>query len=118
MKNNKPDIMIAFLISLAFFIELLDTTIINTSIPQMAISFNVPETAIKLAITSYLIALAIFIPISGWFADKFGSRTIFCFAIFYFYNKFFILWSFEFYLRTRFLSNSSRYRRGSDDHSW
>lgn len=84
MKNNKPDIMIAFLISLAFFIELLDTTIINTSIPQMAISFNVPETAIKLAITSYLIALAIFIPISGWFADKFGSRTIFCSAIFIF----------------------------------
>jgi len=76
--------MIAFLISLAFFIELLDTTIINTSIPQMAISFNVPETAIKLAITSYLIALAIFIPISGWFADKFGSRTIFCSAIFIF----------------------------------
>ena len=84
MKNNKPDIMIAFLISLAFFIELLDTTIINTSIPQMAISFNVPETAIKLAITSYLISLAIFIPISGWFADKFGSRTIFCSAIFIF----------------------------------
>lgn len=73
--------IIIFIIALAFFIEILDTTIINTSIPQIAESFNVPSLTIKIAITSYLIALAIFIPVSGWLADTYGAKKIFQLAI-------------------------------------
>ena len=77
-KNNMPAV---WLVAVVFFMELLDTTIINTSIPNIAISFSVEPITIKTAITSYLIALAIFIPISGWLADKFGIKTIFSLAI-------------------------------------
>lgn len=73
--------IIIFIVALAFFIEILDTTIINTSIPQIAESFNVPSLTIKIAITSYLIALAIFIPVSGWLADTYGAKKIFQLAI-------------------------------------
>ncbi len=81
MNLNFNQRIVIFIVAFAFFIELLDTTVINTSIPQIAQSFNVPALTIKIAITSYLIALAIFIPISGWLADKFGTKNIFLFAV-------------------------------------
>lgn len=84
MNLNFNQRIIIFIVAFAFFIELLDTTIINTSIPQIAQTLNVPTLTIKIAITSYLIALAIFIPISGWLADKFGTRNIFQIAVFIF----------------------------------
>ncbi len=52
----------------------LDSSIISTSLPQMALSFHVSPPQMSAAITSYLISLAIFIPISGWIADRFGAR--------------------------------------------
>ncbi len=59
----------------------LDSSIISTSLPQMANSFGVSPPQMSAAITSYLISLAIFIPISGWIADRFGARQVFCAAI-------------------------------------
>ena len=61
--------------------EQLDSTIITTAIPAMAKSLNVEPVRLSLAITSYILSLAVFIPISGWFADRFGSRRVFCSAI-------------------------------------
>lgn len=81
METSQKSMIAAWLIAVVFFMELLDTTIINTSLPQIATSFEVPTITIKIAITSYLIALAVFIPISGWLADKFGSKTVFSLAI-------------------------------------
>ncbi len=69
--------IIAWVISCAMFMEALDTTIINTAIPAMAHSFKVDPINLKVALISYLISLAIFIPISGWTADKFGSKLVF-----------------------------------------
>lgn len=61
--------------------EQLDSTIITTAIPAMAKSLGVEPVRLSLAITSYILSLAVFIPISGWFADRFGSRRVFCAAI-------------------------------------
>src|SRR5258708_9551278 len=68
----------------AFFMDGLDSSIISTSLPQMAQSFSVSASQMSAAITSYLISLAIFIPISGWIADRFGARHVFCAAIGFF----------------------------------
>ena len=68
----------------AFFMDGLDSSIISTSLPQMAMSFHVSPPQMSAAITSYLISLAIFIPISGWIADRFGTRSVFCSAIGFF----------------------------------
>ena len=68
----------------AFFMDGLDSSIISTSLPQMAQSFSVSPSQMSAAITSYLISLAIFIPISGWIADRFGARHVFCAAIGFF----------------------------------
>lgn len=77
MKKNS----ILFIVAGAMFMESVDTTILNTAIPVMAESFKVNPIDLKFALISYLISLAIFIPISGWVADKFGIKRVFLFAI-------------------------------------
>lgn len=74
-------LLVALIVSIAFLIEQLDSTIIISAIPQIATSFDVLPIRINLAITSYLLSLAIFMPISGWLADRYGARSIFCTAI-------------------------------------
>ena len=61
--------------------ENLDGTIIATALPQMAKSFDVGAVRLNIGMTAYLITLAVFIPISGWLADRFGARTVFASAI-------------------------------------
>ncbi|CAM3623575.1 multidrug efflux protein [Legionella oakridgensis] len=73
--------IILFTVALAMFMEAVDTTIINTAIPVMAHSLNVDPIDLKLALISYLLSLAIFIPISGWVADRFGIKTVFITAV-------------------------------------
>jgi MFS family permease len=68
---------IPFTISLALFMEAVDTTIINTAIPAMSKSLHVGPIDLKIALISYLMSLAIFIPISGWIADKYGVKRVF-----------------------------------------
>jgi EmrB/QacA subfamily drug resistance transporter len=73
--------MIALLVAGAFFMENLDGTVITTAVPQMARSFGVNPVDLNIGITAFMLALAVFIPISGWLADQFGARTIFAGAI-------------------------------------
>jgi EmrB/QacA subfamily drug resistance transporter len=73
--------LIVTLVAATFFMENLDGTIIATALPQMARSFGLHPVDLSLGITSYLLTLAVFIPISGWAADRFGLRTIFGSAI-------------------------------------
>ena len=61
--------------------EQLDSTVIATSLPAIAADIGTSPVALKLAVTSYLVALAIFIPVSGWMADRFGAKTVFRLAI-------------------------------------
>lgn len=72
---------IALTVAIAFFMQNLDTTAVNTAIPAMAKSFGTDVVHLSTGITSYLIALAVFIPVSGWIADRFGTRKVFCSAI-------------------------------------
>lgn len=69
------------IIATALFMENMDATVISTSLPAIARDLLVDPVALKLALTSYLVSLAVFIPISGWMADRFGARRIFSSAI-------------------------------------
>ncbi len=73
--------IILLIVSFAMFMEAVDTTVINTAIPAMSHSLNVNPLDLKLALISYLLSLAIFIPISGWVADKFGVKKVFMIAV-------------------------------------
>lgn len=72
------------ILAVALFMEQMDTTVIATSLPAIAADIGTEPIALKLALTSYLVALAIFIPVSGWMADRFGARNVFRWAIFVF----------------------------------
>ena len=73
--------VVALIIACALFMEQMDATVLATALPTMARDFGVPAPSMSIALTSYLLALAIFIPISGRMADRFGSRLIFRMAI-------------------------------------
>ena len=69
--------LIALIVAAAFFMENLDGTVIATALPQMARSFRVEAVTLGIGVSAYLLALAVFIPISGWVADRLGTRTVF-----------------------------------------
>src|SRR5690348_13781931 len=73
--------LLPWLVAVAFFMESLDTTILNTAVPDIAKALSVTALAMKAVLASYTLALAIFIPISGWMADRFGTRRVFSAAI-------------------------------------
>src|SRR5947199_6037843 len=74
-------IIIPLIVGCAFFMEGLDSTMIAVSIPAMADSFGESPLRLNLVITTYLLSLAVFIPVSGWIADRYGSRRVFCAAV-------------------------------------
>jgi EmrB/QacA subfamily drug resistance transporter len=77
----RRDRIVPLIIAVALFMENMDSTVIATSLPAIAADIGTNPLALKLAITSYLLSLAIFIPASGWTADRFGARTVFRAAI-------------------------------------
>ena len=68
-------------VAVALFMQQLDATIVNTAVPTMAASFQVASLSLKSVVTSYTIGLAVFIPLSGWVADRFGTRRVFGVAV-------------------------------------
>src|ERR1700721_3506105 len=73
--------LVPCLIAVAFFMESLDTTILNTAVPTMAAALHVAPLSMKSVLSSYTLSLAVFIPVSGWMADRFGTRRVFASAI-------------------------------------
>jgi EmrB/QacA subfamily drug resistance transporter len=73
--------LLPWLVAFAFFMEALDTTILNTAVPAVSEALHVAPLAMKAVLASYTLALAVFIPISGWMADRFGTRRVFASAI-------------------------------------
>ncbi len=69
--------LVPLIVACALFMENTDSTVIATSLPAIAADLGEDPISLKLALTSYLVSLAIFIPISGWMADRFGARTVF-----------------------------------------
>ena len=80
-KMSAMEFLAPMIVGCALFMEMLDSTVISTALPAMAKSLGEDPIKLNLAITSYLLSLAVFIPISGWMADRFGARTIFRNAI-------------------------------------
>ncbi len=74
-------VLTALIIATALFMENMDGTVIATSLPAIARDLHQDPIVLKLALTSYMLTLAVFIPASGWVADRFGARTVFCTAI-------------------------------------
>jgi EmrB/QacA subfamily drug resistance transporter len=73
--------IVPMIVASALFMENLDGTIITTALPQMAETFGTTPIHLSVGVTSYVLSLAIFIPVSGWVADRFGARTVFRNAI-------------------------------------
>src|SRR5271168_4005478 len=73
--------LLPWLVAVGFFMESLDTTILNTAVPAMAHALQVPPLSMKAVLASYTLSLAVFIPISGWMANRFGTRRVFASAI-------------------------------------
>src|SRR5450631_2379580 len=78
---NSSKRLLPWLIAVAFFMESLDTTILNTGVPTIAAALHVAPLSMKSVLASYTLSLAVFIPISGWMADRFGTRRVFASAI-------------------------------------
>jgi MFS family permease len=77
--RNSP--LIVALVAAALFMENLDVTIITTALPQMAYTFNVFPADLGIGVSSYLLTVAVFTPLSGWAAGRFGVRTLFTSAL-------------------------------------
>ncbi len=70
-----------WLVAVALFMENLDATIVNTAVPAMSANLVVEPLSLKAVLTSYTLCLAVFIPISGWMSDRFGTRRVFTWAV-------------------------------------
>src|ERR1044071_8312896 len=73
--------LLPWLVAIAFFMESLDTTILNTAVPTIAQELGIAPLSMKAVLSSYTLSLAVFIPISGWMANRFGTRRVFSCAI-------------------------------------
>lgn len=73
--------LLPWLVAVAFFMQSLDTTILNTAVPAISQAMDVTPLNVKSVLASYTLSLAVFIPVSGWMADRFGTRTVFAAAI-------------------------------------
>jgi EmrB/QacA subfamily drug resistance transporter len=73
--------LLPWMVAVAFLMESLDTTILNTAVPTVAEALGVVPLSMKAVLSSYTLSLAVFIPVSGWMADRFGTRRVFASAI-------------------------------------
>ena len=106
---------VPLILAVALFMENMDSTVIATSLPAIAIDIGTSPIALKLALTAYLVSLAIFIPISGWMADRFGAKNIFRAAIGVFIARLDRLRDFQFAAGFRRVALPARHGRRHDD---
>jgi EmrB/QacA subfamily drug resistance transporter len=78
---SAPSPLLPWLVAVAFFMQALDTTILNTAVPSIARALEVAPLSMKSVLSTYTLSLAVFIPISGWMANRFGTRRVFAGAI-------------------------------------
>jgi EmrB/QacA subfamily drug resistance transporter len=81
MNNTDVKRYLPWVVAIALFMEQLDSTVINTAVPTMAASLHVTPLSLKAAVSAYILSLAVCIPVSGWMADRFGTRRVFSTAI-------------------------------------
>jgi len=81
MNTSAAKSYLPWVVATALFMEQLDSTIVNTAIPSMAASLQVTPLSLKAVVTSYILSLAVSIPVSGWMADRYGTRRVFMSAV-------------------------------------
>lgn len=81
MENAVIKRYLPWVVAMALFMEHLNATILNTAVPAIAASLNATPLSLKAVVSSYVLSLAVFIPISGWMADRFGTRRVFAAAV-------------------------------------
>lgn len=81
MENSLVKRYLPWLVAIALFMEHLNATILNTAVPAIAASLNVTPLSLKAVVSSYILSLAVGIPVSGWMADRFGTRRVFGAAV-------------------------------------
>src|SRR5881628_3192302 len=81
MRQGSRQLVVSLIVACAMFMQNLDSTVIATALPTIAQSLGESPLTLNVAITCYLLSLAVFIPISGWTADRFGARRVFSLAI-------------------------------------
>src|SRR5271166_5504973 len=81
LRTSSRTRLTAVIVACAMFMQNLDSTVIATALPTMAKAFGADPVHMNVALTSYLLSLAVFIPASGWVADRYGARTVFRLAI-------------------------------------
>ena len=74
--SQRRSTLIALLVAVTFFMENLDATVISTALPDLAKTFGVTAVDVNIGMSAYMLAVAVFIPLSGWLADRFGSRRV------------------------------------------
>jgi EmrB/QacA subfamily drug resistance transporter len=79
--TSQPSRGLALLVAGAYFMEILDATVIAPAAPHIAADLGVPAVAVNVAITAYVLTLAVLIPISGWLTERFGARRVFVVAV-------------------------------------
>ncbi len=81
MDAEKIKRYLPWVVATALFMEQLDSTIVNTAVPSMAVNLHVNPLSLKAVVASYVLSLAVCIPISGWMADRYGTRRVFTVAV-------------------------------------
>jgi EmrB/QacA subfamily drug resistance transporter len=81
MDSSTAKRYLPWVVASALFMEQLDSTIVNTAVPAMAASLHVAPLSLKSVVASYILSLAVCIPVSGWMADRFGTRRVFGSAV-------------------------------------
>lgn len=79
--KSKIKRFLPLIVGISLFMDQLDSTIVNSAIPAMSLSFGVAPLSLRSVMTSYILSLAVFITLSGWMADRFGTKRIFTFAV-------------------------------------
>jgi EmrB/QacA subfamily drug resistance transporter len=79
--SRRLERLLSVIVACALFMQNLDSTVIATALPTMARAFHADPVHMNVALTAYLFAVALFVPASGWMADRFGTRQVFCVAI-------------------------------------
>jgi EmrB/QacA subfamily drug resistance transporter len=81
MNSSTIKTYLPWVVAVALFMEGLDTTIVNTAVPAIAEGLQVTPLSLKAVVTSYILSLAVCIPVSGWMADRYGTRRVFSIAV-------------------------------------
>lgn len=84
MQSQKSSNVLLWLVAIGFFMQTLDTTIVNTALPSMAESLHESPLQMQAVVVSYTLVMAVLILVSGWLADKFGTRRIYLLSLFLF----------------------------------